>query len=212
MAKTPSKNRALSAAPRPGPAGAADKAAVLADAKAQEKAAKTPAPGAPAVHGTAKAAKYVIVASKLPFNLEIQLCRPQESRVTGQFGSVNETVHVKFGEVLLICGTSYPVNNVPKGFPKPPGMIEDEMGGYAMTVGMPADFMREWMKQNADTDMVKNGMIKVHAELESLESDAREHAGISSGLGPLNPDGDRRAPKPQSTAVLPVSAEKREAA
>ena len=98
-------------------------------------------------------------------------------------------------------------------------MIEDQNGGYALTPGVPADFWNEWLKQNAETEMVLNGMIKAQHDLESLAADAAEHADRDSGLGPLNPEMDakgnpldRRAPKPASLSVAPVTPEPRPAA
>jgi len=171
---------------------------------------KPDTPAAPSVHTPSKA-KYVTVASKLPMNLQLQLCQPRSGRVTGQFGSVEETIFVPTGKTYVIRGTAYPVNKPPKGFPKRPDMIEDEAGGYALTPNIPADFMEEWMTQNASTDMVISGIIKVQADLDSLMADAAEHAKLDSGIGPLNPDGDRRNPRPANTSVAQVATEPRTA-
>lgn len=176
-------------------------------AKNQQATAGT----APAIHVAGKA-KFVTVASKLPMDLEIQLCKPTTANITGQFGSVKETVHVKTGQMYRIRGTAYPVNVAPKGFPRAPEMIEDENGGYALTKNIPADFWDEWVKQNAETEMVQNGIIKAQADLDDLAADAAEHAHRDSGLGPLNPDSDRRAPKPSNGQVSAVKAEPRASA
>jgi hypothetical protein len=166
------------------------------------------AAGAPAVIAESRA-KFVTVASKLPMNIELQLCQPRTAAVTGQFGSVKETVHVRVGEIHVIRGTAYPVGQTPKGFPRRQAMIEDEAGGYALTPKVPAEFWAEWLKQNADTDMVRNGIIKAQPDLESLEADAAEHAKVDCGLGPLNPEGDRRNPKPANSGISDVKPETR---
>jgi hypothetical protein len=155
---------------------------------------------APAVKTPSKA-KFVTVASKMPMNIELQLCAPRTARVTGQFGSVEETVFIKHGAVHVIRGTAYPELKPPKGFPKRPDMIEDEKGGYALTPGVPAEFWEKWLEENRDTEMVQNGMIKAQSDLDSLAADAAEHADRDSGLGALNPDGDRRNPKPANSSI-----------
>ena len=155
---------------------------------------------APAVRGEEipKGAKYVTVASKLPMDIEIQLCRETTAAVTGQFGSVKETINVKTGRMYYIRGTAYPVGQPPKGFPKAPNMID---AGYALTSGIPADFWAEWLRQNQDTEMVRNGLIKAAATQHDVEAKAAEHADVQSGLQPLDPDGDPRNPKPMNAAI-----------
>ena len=170
------------------------------------KAPKPSAPiTAPAVHTPSKA-KFVTVASKLPMNIEIQLTKKTTAVQTGQFGSVKEDIFVKYGEIHVIRGTAYPNGTPPKGFPKRPDTIEDDKGGYALTPKVPADFMAAWMEQNGETDMVKNGMIKMQADLDDLAADAADHASVDSGLGALNPEGDRRNPQPVNSAVQGVKA------
>lgn len=166
---------------------------------------------APAVHTPSKA-KYVTVASKLPMSIEIQLCKPSTRTSTGQYGSVVETVQVKTGAVHVIRGTGYPRGEAPEGFPERPQMIKDAGGGYALTPNIPADFWAAWLEQNAETDMVRNGIVKAQADLDSLAADAKDHAAIDSGLGPLNPKGDRRNPRPANASVTPVQPESRTAA
>jgi hypothetical protein len=148
----------------------------------------------------------------LDVHLEIQLCKPKSARVTGQFGSVEETVNVKYGDKYFIRGTAYPRGQPPKGFPRAPRMIEDEGGGYALTPNIPADFFAAWLEQNAETDMVVNGLIKAQPDLDSLAADAAEHAKVDSGLGPMNPDGDRRDPKPLGSSISQIKQEPRSAA
>lgn len=180
---------------------------------AKAAAAKTTAPrtevSAPAVHTESKS-KFVSVASKLPMHLELQLCKPHEQRVSGQHGHYSETIQVKHGEVYTIQGTAYPSGQTPKGFYGRGQRIEDEGGGYTITPNIPGDFMREWMRQNESTDMVKNGLIKIADNPEDMQANARDHATQDSGLGPLDPepdvkDGpprDRRMPKPPNSSLI----------
>lgn len=161
-------------------------------------AKNSPGTEAPAIKTPSKAS-FVTVASKLPMSIEMQLCRKTQVHVTGQFQSTVETVFTKFGEVHVIRGTGYPEGTPPKGYPKRPLMIDD--AGYALTKKVPAEFFAEWMKQNADTEMVRNGIIKGHADEDSLVDMAMEHAKVTTGLEALNPDGDRRNPRPINSAV-----------
>ena len=184
--------------------------AAAAKAASKAKAAARPSPEAETTIQAAnlkptKSAKHVTVASKLPMNITLQLCAKQVRRIPGQNGVYEETVYVPQGRGFIIRGTAYPSGKVPKGFPKQPGMIEDANGGYAMTPGVDADFMAEWMRQNAETDMVRNGLIKVQADLDDLAADAREHESVNSGLGPLVPDTDHRNPKPLNLGVSDVT-------
>lgn len=176
------------------------------------KATNTSAPLAAPTVKTPSKAKFVTVASKLPMNIEIQLCKPHTAAITGQFGSTKETVLRKEGAVHIIRGNAYPNGQAPKGFPRRPDLIEDSHGGYALTPNVPADFWAAWLEQNADTDMVRSGMIKAQPDLDSLAADAREHEDSDSGLGPLNPDGDRRNPRPINDAVQPIKPEARPSA
>jgi hypothetical protein len=190
-------------------------------AAAQRSAATTgTVPPAPAVHIPSKA-KYVNVASKLPMHITIQLCKPKTARVTGQFGSVDETVNVPFGESYVIRGIGYPSGKPPKGFPKPPTLLdEDFKGGFAVTKGIPADFFAEWLKQHADTDMVRNGMIKAEADIDDLAAAVSDFRTLDSGLGPLEVEGgpeggtiiDRRNPKPANASISFIKPEARSAA
>lgn len=157
-----------------------------------------------------KSAKYVTVASAVPMNLELQLCRETTASVTGQFGSVKETVMVKTGPIHVIRGNAYPAGTVPKGFPKAPVMIDDTP--YALTPKVDAEFFAEWLKQNAETDLVRNKLIRAHHSLDHLEGEALETKKVRSGLEPVDPEGDSRAPKPLNSLVQPIVTEERAAA
>lgn len=160
---------------------------------------------------TERKAKFVTVASKLTHKLEIQLCRPRVLTETGQYGRSEQTIFHKVGEVHILNGTGFPAGTLPKGFPRRPSMIEDVGGGYALTPGIPADFFAEWLVQNAETDMVRNGLILASSNMEDLEAEAAEHAKMDCGLQPMNSDGDRRDPRPISGGVSQVKPEARAA-
>jgi hypothetical protein len=169
------------------------------------------ASAAPAVHVPNKG-KFVTVASKLPWPLELRLQKPVKQTVVGRHGNSEETVYRFHGVGYVIRGNAYPNGNqLPKGFPRRPEMIEDECGGYALTKQIPADFWAAWVEQNAETEMVRNGMIMAQTDVDGLAAEALDFAKRDSGLAPLNPemDGkgkplDRRSPRPVNFGVSDV--------
>lgn len=171
--------------------------------KPQAQAAVTEGP---AVVTAPKGRRTVTVASKLPMDLDLQLCRETTARVTGQYGSVTEQINLPFGPVVTIRGTAYPAGTPPKGFPRPPHMIS---AGYALTHNVDADFWDRWIQQNSATDMVVNGMIKAHSDLDHLEGEAEEFKDRNSGMEPMNPEGDRRSPQPITLGVAKIKTEPR---
>lgn len=58
---------------------------------------------------------------------------------------------------------------------------------FALTHGVSRAFMEEWLKQNADHDLVKNGLLFIQGSSESARAQAREHAEIKCGLEPVDP-------------------------
>ena len=67
--------------------------------------------------------------------------------------------------------------------------------GYALTFGVDAEFMEAWLKDNADLDAVKNGLILVHSNKTELKAQTREFRDQRTGLEPLSQAGDPRVPK-----------------
>lgn len=155
---------------------------------------------APAPIATKKPA-FVIVGSKLPMNLELQLCKAQKATTVGRHGSTEETIYTKFGVVYVIRGTAYPAGTPPDGFPEKPRMAN----GYAMTNGIPEDFWRAWVEQNAETDMVRNQLLIAERDPTSLRDVSADLKDVKSGLDPLDPKGDKRSPKPlNARAIEPI--------
>lgn len=159
-----------------------------------------------------KSARTVAVASKLPMTVELQLCRPETKAVTGRYGTEQETVNVKYGKTYWIRGTSRPAGTLPKGY-KLPDVVD---GGAAITPNVDADFFEQWLDQNKDTEIVRNGMIFAHASRDHVEGMAAERAAELSGLDPINPDQkpdgtmeDPRVPRPIDANVGPIKTEPR---
>lgn len=144
---------------------------------------------APATHVEKRSAKFVIVGCKVPNGLALQLCQAREVAqqiMGGGTRLVKEFQRV--GQVYEVVGPSYPVGQVPQGFPRRPVIV----GGYAITRNIPADFWQAWAEQNADTDIVRNKQLIAWPQMEDVEAEGKENAKRPSGLEPLNPDGDPR--------------------
>jgi hypothetical protein len=68
-------------------------------------------------------------------------------------------------------------------------------GGYALTYNVDADLWASWLAANKDTDMVRNELIFAQEKLANASAQAKANEPRKTGLEPLNPAGDSRAPK-----------------
>jgi len=67
--------------------------------------------------------------------------------------------------------------------------------GYALTFGVDADIVAQWMKDNADSDLVLNGLVIVHGDMKEIKAQTKAGRDQKTGLEPLSPSGDTRVPK-----------------
>jgi len=127
-----------------------------------------------------KSANTVTVGCKMPGGLLLQLTKGYEENepVMGG-GSRKVTVYRRDGEKVKLNGCAVPV-----GAPQPRHMI---IGGYGLTPNVKADFINEWMRQNADSKLVKNNLVFIAASRDAAESKAEEQAAVKSGMEPLDP-------------------------
>ena len=156
----------------------------------------------PVKAAAAKPATTVIVCSKLPHDLELQITEFKEVRLAGRHGEVTERQGFKTGKCYYIRGTAYPAGHIPKGYPKRP----DDAGGYAFTYNIPAEFWNNWEEQHRETDMIRNRIVFAMPDADAACAVAEENAGILSGLDPLV-DGDPRNPKPINGAVARITGD-----
>lgn len=126
----------------------------------------------------AVSARAVTVAYKGPSGLLLRLfkmvSRPEP--VMGG-GSRDTLVAEQVGEIVRINGNATPHGMAPRC---------EIVGGYALTHDVPADFMAEWLKQNAEHDAVRNGLLIVHGTVANVTAQAKEQRSTSSGLQPLD--------------------------
>jgi hypothetical protein len=121
------------------------------------------------------------------------------------------------GKKFYINGPAYPVGTLPKGFPEK----VPNVGGYALTYGIPADFWEQWAEQNKlssflkpEDDNSEYGAIFAFPDSADTQACAKEHEGYLTGLEPIstNEDAqgrltDRRLPKPLNNALMKVATE-----
>jgi hypothetical protein len=140
-------------------------------------------------------ARFVTVACKVPWGLRLYVCTPVTARERTPNGDKEVTEYRK-GDPVQINGPGYPNGNTQelrkKGFRKEPNVE----GGYALTMNVPKPFWDAWLEQNKDTALVRSKMIFAYADADSTRDVARENESRTSGLEPLNPDGDYRVPRP----------------
>lgn len=166
-------------------------------------------PGAVAdAHGekmkASRAGAKVTVACKLGvgyFNL--QLSQLQEKWENTQTGPRKIMEARRFGPVVQIRGTAYPRGTPPMGFPERPTIVD----GAALTPDVDAEFWFAWLEANKLNPLVVNKMIFAHEQRDFVIGQAKELKGINSGLEPMNPKGDARAPKTTRSDVDPITTE-----
>lgn len=121
----------------------------------------------------------VTVACKVPNGIVMRvfsMVDDHEPVMGGGTRRVKKAVPV--GESVHIFGPAVPFGAAPRVL---------IAGGYALTTGVPEDIATEYMKQNADGDIVKNQQVFIYATEASARDAALERADIKSGLEPLDP-------------------------
>ena len=126
----------------------------------------------------------VVVASKLPFALTLQLCdfKTYLEPVMGGGQRECKLADARRGAPkFIINGNSYAQN-------AGPGIKQIVGGGYALTHGIPKEFWEEWLSQHREADYVVNNMIFAHYETASVIAQATEKSELKSGLERLDPN------------------------
>lgn len=132
----------------------------------------------------------VVVASKLPMSIELQLAEKHQVARRFQGTTWTEDEWRRFGPVVTIRGTAYPRGQAPDGFRPAPEIV----AGYAITRGVDAEFWRRWLEQNGTTEMVVNRVVFAGETFDEVRQVARkEMRDVRSGLDPIVPpkEGDK---------------------
>lgn len=153
---------------------------------------------APAVHVEKKSGRTVTVACKFPPGLVLQHQKSRKIQVPLMGGGYTEVVEFhRVGQQVHVRGPG--IAHGVKGYRAP-----ELEGGYALTHKVDGAFFDEWLKQNADTDLVRNKIVFAASESDDVEAEARDNESRVTGFEPVNPDGDWRVPKPLNPGVEPV--------
>jgi hypothetical protein len=130
----------------------------------------------PTARNLPKSAKTVTVCCKYPHGLLLRVFEMREVNVQTRNGTEKEKQAFQVGETIKINGPIAPARQA---------SIHEVAGGYAMTHNVPAEPMQEWMRQNADLDVVKNGLIFVAPSRGDGRDRAEEHADVKTNVEPL---------------------------
>jgi hypothetical protein len=119
----------------------------------------------------------VTVACKLPNGLELRLYKFEE-QVENLYGGGKHkfTIAVPTGDMVRLRGPS-----IPWGHSSP-----DVIHGVGLTEGVDRDFFAEWLRQNVNTEIVKNGLVYAYEDRYDTVAHAKEHRKELSGLEPLD--------------------------
>lgn len=122
----------------------------------------------------------VTVACKLPNGLHLRLFNMETYNEPVMGGGTREAKRaVQNGGRVTLNGFSHRFDKAPEW-----GIV----GGYGITHGVDADFFKEWVAQNADSNLVKNKIVFAHGQEASIKSMAVEHKAVKSGMERLDPD------------------------
>lgn len=130
------------------------------------------------------------VACKVPAGLRLQLYKrePFSEPVLGG-GTRESSRAVRVAGPVIIAGPATPFGAAPR---------TQIIGGYALTHNVDAEFMRQWLKDNADHEAVVNKMIFVQSNRDRAESEATELADQRSGMEPMHQDPSKDPRRPRS--------------
>ncbi len=126
----------------------------------------------------------VTVACKVPNGLILRVFDMVDRDVPVLGGGVKTVKEAQVrGSSIKVLGPAAPFGQLPRA---------PIAGGYALTHGVDQAFFTEWLKQNAESELVKNGLIFAHEKADYLTKQAQEKEAVTSGLEPLKPDADKR--------------------
>jgi len=134
-------------------------------------------------------AKTVTVGLKHPSGLILRLFKEQE--VTEQTPSGPRQVRQFFPNLEAGTVAIKGYGGAAFGQVQPHRII----GQYALTQGVPADFIQEWLKQNQDHDLVKNNLIFIHADEADAAAQGKDQQTVWDGLHPLRMHSAKKDPR-----------------
>jgi hypothetical protein len=131
----------------------------------------------------------VTVACKVPNGLLLRIFKMAPAREQTPTGYRDIERAELVGEPVRINGPSAP---------KDENREIRIVGRYALTPNVNKDFFDEWLRQNADHEAVKAGLIFAHSSQSRVSDQAKERKDVMSGLEPLNVDRIKRGDKTEA--------------
>lgn len=135
-------------------------------------------------------ANTVTIACKLPNGMFLDLMgEEKEEMVPSNSGPVRQVKRDLLKRVLVrgVAAERRLERGDEHGDPMESPGIMTVQGGYGLTFGVDKDFWDAWLRQNANSDLVKNRLIFAAAGDKAADQ-AREQEEIRSGLEPLDPE------------------------
>ncbi|WP_199085954.1 hypothetical protein [Bosea sp. ASV33] len=134
------------------------------------------------------AGEAVTVACKIPNGLHLRVFKMADTAEPVMGGGQRTVKRAQQdGETIFVRGPAVPFGQA----------LINGVAGYALTSGVPAEFWAAWKEQNKDHDAVKNGLIFGSPKTDEVHGVAKECESVRSGLEPLMPKDDPRAPRKQ---------------
>ena len=135
------------------------------------------------------AAKTVTVGLKSPNGIILRLFKPEkqmENTPAGPRAFQMDVPDLKAGTIELkgYGGAAF-------------GVKQDHriIGQYALTPNVDAAFMREWLKQNEEHELVVNKLIFIQADESDAVAQGTEQRGVWDGLHPLRMHSAKKDPR-----------------
>ena len=127
----------------------------------------------------AAAGQTVTVGCRLPTGLYMQIFELETQKVDRPDGTQKEV------KVAVAKSQRVKLNGAAKFRGGGKEMAHDIRHGAGLTFGVDADLFAAWMKANADTEIVKNGLVFAH-RTNDIEAQAKDHRAQRTGLEPLD--------------------------
>lgn len=132
----------------------------------------------------------VTVALKLPNGLRLRIYNMVEDNEPTQQGYKKiaraEPIRDESGDIIEVVLRGWN-DDQQAGFRNSRIAIPAAPGAFALTHGVDADFMKKWMEDNKDQEIVKKGLICVSENERTIERHLLKKDKLMSGLEPVDP-------------------------
>lgn len=162
----------------------------MSDAHIMVPAAETPP--------VSTAAETVTVGCKLPNGLELHLDEMVDYRIPMNGGYVTEKRSRRLPDTYTLNGRAIDLAKIAATGSVPHLIV----GGYGITNGIPRDFWERWLAANKDSDIVREKIVFAMADEGRAQGFALEHAGVRTGMEPIDPDAPGRT-SPEFRKIQP---------